>query len=193
MRSTARDMGISLGLRGIFPIVISQRKDLHFFRKRGRDMRAQVHGSFSDRTPGGERKVVLSALQRAAWSAVESLEQRRLFAGVTFASGGTYPVIGSTVSDVNGDSKLDLLSKNGWMLNNGSGTFGAPIPVTDNPTDLTGSKIGDFDGDGRADMVTPEGQNSAFIAFRHGNGNGTFAPRVQVNADGSGLTFQETD
>lgn len=97
---------------------------------------------------------------------------------------------GFEIADVNGDGKLDVITANlgnegaagtlSILLGNGSGGLGAastvPLPLGNNPPypRLLAVKAADFDGDGRADLVTSFADSR--IAFFRGDGNGGFAP-----------------
>jgi hypothetical protein len=71
----------------------------------------------------------------------------------------------SSVADVNGDGKLDLITFEGTRLGAGDGSFGPLLPFVDSsPLFVT---VADVNGDGRLDLVTPE-------ALLLGNGDGTF-------------------
>jgi hypothetical protein len=60
------------------------------------------------------------------------------------------------------------------LRGDGDGTFHAPTPITlgdFNPTTLV---VGDFTGDGRADLAVGTNSDSGFVAVLRGNGDGTF-------------------
>src|SRR5262249_28131122 len=63
------------------------------------------------------------------------------------------------------------------VLNNGSGDYAIPGPVTEA---VEHSAAGDFDGDGKLDLATLPMQNfqpdAATVGVRRGNGDGTFGP-----------------
>jgi len=109
-------------------------------------------------------------------------------------------------ADFNGDGKLDIagcvsLHSVAVALGNGDGTFGTPIesPV---PGILSGGievggceqygvAVGDFDGDGKADLIVPLNGNvihDSGVVVLFGNGDGTFrVGLVQVIATGRAL------
>src|SRR5687767_2263162 len=107
----------------------------------------------------------------------------------TFHSTGIQPN-GFEITDVNGDSKLDVISANlgqegspgtlSILLGDGLGGFGphatVSIPGGTNgpPVRLLAVKAADFDRDQKADLVTSFADSR--IAFFRGNGDGTFAP-----------------
>ncbi len=102
-----------------------------------------------------------------------------------------------TVADFNGDGVLDLAVANTGinyqngsqvpgsvtiLLGNGDGTFvPAPVsPATGN--DPFTVAIGDFNGDGNADLVTANRVNLGTVSVLLGNGDGTFAPALNLSA-----------
>jgi hypothetical protein len=107
-------------------------------------------------------------------------------AGATLPSGGTHPK-GVVVADFNGDGKLDIAVSNldtntvAVFLNNGMGTFGAPIVTTVQiPNGLGALSVGDFNEDGKADLVvgTISGLQANLVLL--GNGDGTFRQQAPI-------------
>jgi len=101
------------------------------------------------------------------------------------------------LGDVNGDGLLDVVTSDGQqvaiLVNNGEGalTPWASLPVS---AVHTGLGIGDFNADGRADVVISEFANTAGGALFDAKlflneGNGTFAPAIPLPGVG-GTAFQ---
>jgi FG-GAP-like repeat len=107
-----------------------------------------------------------------------------------FLKSVSYPVPGVTnavLVDVNGDGVLDIVTANGFsgnefikggqgvsvLLGNGDGTFQAAhlVLAKGNPTSIV---AGDFDGDGKPDIVISFGAGVSSLSILHGNGDGTF-------------------
>jgi hypothetical protein len=96
-------------------------------------------------------------------------------------------VTGAVLADVNGDGILDIVTANGFpgnsfvtggqgvsvLLGNGDGSFQAARTVlaTGNPTSVV---VGDFNNDGKQDIVVAYGAGVATLSILYGNGDGTF-------------------
>jgi hypothetical protein len=86
---------------------------------------------------------------------------------------------GVFTADFNKDGHPDLavLNYNGGdvaiLLNDGSGNFPTPVPITLNYSAWQGAAIADLNGDGNIDLVIP-GYDQTSIAVLLGNGDGTF-------------------
>src|SRR2546425_1290879 len=98
-----------------------------------------------------------------------------------------------TAGDFDGDGNPDLAGSVFWpiepvcggpvvavFLGKGDGTF---RPRVDYPTgcDPVGVAVGDFNGDGKQDLVTADPVDGTLSVFL-GNGNGTFQPRLVLSA-----------
>jgi flagellin-like hook-associated protein FlgL len=99
----------------------------------------------------------------------------------TFANGTTIAASGSPswdakLADINGDSKLDLITAAGatltTALGNGDGTFQSTATIAG----MSGQyfAVADFNNDGKVDIAQTNGGTGLYVTL--GNGNGTFAP-----------------
>jgi FG-GAP-like repeat len=101
-----------------------------------------------------------------------------------------YPLIGNThiAADLNGDGRVDLAGSNAnaasVMLGNGNGTFQAK---TDFPIGMQTQAVaaGDFNSDGRMDLMVTLNTPQLSLALLTGTGTGTFnAPTFFPNTSG---------
>lgn len=94
-----------------------------------------------------------------------------------------YPLLGNThiAADLNGDGKVDLAGAGAnvvsVMLGNGNGTFGAKtdFPVAAVPQAVA---AGDFNSDGKVDLVATLNDPQLSLALLTGTGTGTFNPPI---------------
>lgn len=91
---------------------------------------------------------------------------------------GTAPATFTSMiaADLRGDGREDIVTSSGLVfLNNGNGTFAAPIqgvPLTSWDSDTGGHlTVGDFNNDGKLDLAIDHGE---VISIYLGNGDGTF-------------------
>ena len=128
----------------------------------------------------------------------------KLAAGINFAprvdypTGGTITGIGAgsasiALADFNGDGKPDVAVSNyasntiSVFLNNGDGSFGSPVITTVNPLGALGLGAiasGDFNADGKMDLIvaTIAGPQSDIVLL--GKGDGTFRQAAPVPNSG---------
>src|SRR5579863_1260981 len=115
-------------------------------------------------------------------------------AGQTFAT-GAFPV-DIAAADFNGDGNPDLAVVNkdlnspagsvSIFLGKGDGTFQSPVNYVSagNPQQIA---IGDFNGDGKLDLVLANGPDVGTLSILFGNGDGTFQPHVDLTSAGFGV------
>ena len=124
----------------------------------------------------------------------------------TFQIPSAYPVVSPvdmSIADFDGDGKPDLIISNGdcqifagtqgitVFLGNGDGTFKTGVASVLMPCGQTALVGGDFNGDGKADIVANIGP-ALYIAF--GNGDGTFqTPEKFASTVDSGWSLVAAD
>jgi hypothetical protein len=107
---------------------------------------------------------------------------------VNYAAGG-WP-IAIACGDFNGDDKVDLVTTS-WLgptantvsvlLGNGDGTFQAPVEFATGQYPFAVA-VGDFNGDGKLDLVTTSADSLLTVSVLLGNGDGTFQQFVDYPA-----------
>lgn len=108
---------------------------------------------------------------------------------------------GIAPADVNHDGKMDLILVNGTnsattlvtYFGNGSGGFSAgPSSDFGGNYDLLG--VGDFDGDGKADVATANcGPGGCILYVYYGDGAGHFGSPTSVGSEQGGFTVADLD
>ncbi len=103
------------------------------------------------------------------------------------------------VGDFNGDGKPDVVFFSytttyqvSVSLNNGDGTFKAPVATNVAGTGLIGMAVGDFNGDGKLDVVIgqyPDKNGFGAVRIMLGNGDGTFQQGKTVSVAGTPSTI----
>ncbi|MGC2422757.1 MAG: FG-GAP-like repeat-containing protein [Nitrospirota bacterium] len=110
----------------------------------------------------------------------------------TFLGNSDYGIVGATsvaIGDFNGDGKLDLAIATitqtvSIMLGNGDGSFATPVDYTTGYSDIPLYSVatGDFNGDGKLDLVVINMYGTVSVLL--GNGDGTFQSKVDYATGG---------
>jgi hypothetical protein len=94
----------------------------------------------------------------------------------------------TSLADVNGDGKLDLITTGyeaiNVLLGNGDGTFRAGSTTT-TADGLVTVAVGDFNRDGKLDLITATNGDQA-VKWLPGNGDGSFAAARTIASEGVG-------
>ncbi|MEM1055709.1 MAG: T9SS type A sorting domain-containing protein [Bacteroidota bacterium] len=96
-------------------------------------------------------------------------------------------VRGADFADVDDDGDIDVVAgSTDVLLNNGDGTFAAPVRLDASLVGTQDVAFGDVTGDGIPDVVAA-GQTNGVVAFYAGAGDGTFGPRQTVSTTETGV------
>src|SRR6266404_8212214 len=107
---------------------------------------------------------------------------------------------GVVIGDFNRDGKLDLATADQFdpgfvsvLLGNGDGTFQAAVNYDTASVDPSSIVVGDFNRDGKPDLVVANYNDPGSISILLGNGDGTFRAAVTYPAGRSPLSLTVAD
>jgi len=95
--------------------------------------------------------------------------------------------------DLNGDGAMDLIGSPGYIMNNGTGTFGARVILAQSDDEYM---TGDLNNDGKVDLIaTDQNQNGGQTRVYLGDGAGVFTllAKFEVNVYGRGLELGDVN
>ncbi len=88
------------------------------------------------------------------------------------------------LSDFNGDGNLDIAycdnTSISVLLGNGDGTFQPPVSYTVDTQPVFSFTVGDFNSDGKTDLIVSDAGTNFEFSILLGNGDGTFQPQHSV-------------
>ena len=124
--------------------------------------------------------LLYSVLLMAAFTCFAEAQTPTFFARTDYFDGGAYAMV---LADFNGDGILDIAYLDGGQpvvwIGKGGGTFSPGPAITGFGPSEECIATGDFNGDGKTDIVV--GGVSGTIQVGYGNGDGTFQPGPLIN------------
>ncbi len=144
-------------------------------------------------TTTGEQLVSAPAAVQSSAHCGKTSKEFYLRPGVSYAAGrGMTPI---EVADVTGDKLPDLVTGQpaGVLVNKGDGTFESFVDSAWPWAALANEiAVGDFNGDGKADIVGGGDGSEAHFTYMFGNGDGTFRKGVEFQYAGSSSMAMST-
>ena len=115
--------------------------------------------------------------------------------GAVYSQAGVADAYTVTVGDFNHDGRMDLAYQGGLSINvlfgNGAGSF---VAGPSRPVDVGGYlMMGDFDGDGHADLAIGDLTNYNLVEILYGDGTGHFPAEALVDTVGGHSMFMAVD
>ncbi len=145
--------------------------------------------SMAQTGPNGHRGEGPRSTSQSGRKLLPPTTDTNLLLPVTAYDSGGPSTTAMILADVNGDRKMDIIVVNsgpdsngnstvGVMLGNGDGTFQPAVTYdTGDPRSSTVA-VGDFNGDGKLDLVLGNSGIANSVSALLGNGDGTFQPAV---------------